>query len=125
MHMPKATFRFGPLHEHECRIVCGYFGRERYFVNDAVVLRRWSLWPNGSREFQAVGHLLRIELSANLRRVNAAAFVDGRLVTSDLFAELNARFDSQRRSLRIVTVLMVALAVALTLRAVFGGAGAI
>jgi hypothetical protein len=123
--MPTATFRFGPLSEHECRILCGYFGSERYFVDGSLVQKRWSLWANGSREFRAGGHLLRIEVSVNLKKVDAAAFVDGQLVASNLFADLNERFKRQRRLLNFVTALMIGVAVAFTLRAILGGVGAI
>jgi hypothetical protein len=123
--MPSATFRFGPAREHEVSLVCGYFGTERYFVNGRLVRSQWSLHPTGSREFQAFGHRVRIDLSANLKRVEANAFVDGELVATDLFAKLNEQFARQRqpRSLLVaVLVGFVAAFVVFTLSKAFSAA---
>jgi len=95
--MPIATFSFGHANEHQVRMVCNYFGRERYFVDEKLVFSRWSLHFRGVREFEAAGHRIRIDLSANIKRVDANGFVDGVLVAPDLFAELNKKFAHQRK----------------------------
>ena len=67
--MPTATFRFGDGLKHECQVVCGNFGNERYFVDGVLVHRHWSLSPNGTREFTAQNHQLKVQLAVNLRQV--------------------------------------------------------
>jgi len=88
--MPSTSFRFGPDAEHEVTVQCGYFGREKYFVDGALVLSHWSFWPSGTRGFAARGHTIQIRLSVGLNAARAEAFVDGELVADDLFAEFNA-----------------------------------
>lgn len=94
--MSSAFFRFGPSGEHDFRIECGYFGRERYYVNGKLVHSCWSLHLRRSREFQVKGHTVRIDTAIDLKRIEADAFVDGKLVATDLFAEQNERFARQR-----------------------------
>jgi len=77
--------------EHECQIVCGYFGNERYFVDGALVHKNFSLSPRCSREFAARGHQLRVEIAINFTQAKARAFVDDVLVADDLFSEFNSK----------------------------------
>lgn len=76
---------------------CGNFGNERYYVNGKLVHSCWNLHLRGSREFQVEGHTVRIDVAIDLKRVEADAFVDGKLVASDLFAEQNEKFARQRK----------------------------
>ncbi len=89
--MPTATFRFGPESKHECKVICGSFGNESYFVDETLVLKHWSLSPSGTREFEAIGHHVRIGLSANFKKVDAKEFVNGNIVANDRFSEFNAK----------------------------------
>ena len=95
--MPTAIFCFGEHLEHECQIVCGYFGNERYFVDGALVHKHFSLSPSGSREFAARGHQLRVEIAINFKQAEARAFVDDVLVADDLFSEFNAKLTGMRK----------------------------
>jgi len=93
-----ATFRFGDRELHVCRIECGYFGSERYYVNDQLVLKLWSMGIRGARTFEAEGHRIEVRVALSLRGAQSDAFVDGKLVASDLFADFNARMNPARGS---------------------------
>jgi hypothetical protein len=95
--MLTAEFRFGPDDEHEFRIVSGYFGRERYYVDDQLLADRWSLSLNAVREFDWENHRIRIEVKTGLKRLDGRAYVDSLLVADDLFAEMNAKLARQQR----------------------------
>lgn len=99
--MPTAAFRFGPEGKHEFRIVSGYFGRERYYVDGALLDDRWSMSFNLVREFEWEGYRIRIEVKAGLKRLDVRAFVDGELAADDLFAEMNAKLAHAREQRRI------------------------
>ncbi len=76
---------------------CSYFGAERYFVNDKLLQSYWSFHPRITREFQAEGHTVRIDLNANLKRIEVNGFIDGELVAPDLYADLNRKFAQRRK----------------------------
>jgi hypothetical protein len=95
--MPTATFRFGPESMHECKVVCGAFGNESYFVDGALVLKHWSLSPSGSREFESLGYHVKIEVSISLKTVVAKAYVNGSIVANDLFYEFNEKLIQARK----------------------------
>lgn len=87
--MMSATFRFGANDAHEFRAECDLLGGERYFVDGALVQKRWSLSASGSREFEAYGHRIRIVLRAVSRNVQSEAYVDGELRIKELFPRLS------------------------------------
>ena len=124
--MPIASFSFGQSSEYECRMVCSYLGRERYFVNGLPVYSRWGFTPSGTREFASNGHHIRIMIVGGLKRVDAKAFVDGALVASDLFRDFNAEYAAKLRPrsliLRVAIWFVVALAVFTALKALRAGA---
>jgi hypothetical protein len=108
-----ATFQFGKGSKLECRVVCGNFGHERYFVNEVLVHKHWSLSPSGSREFAAHGHQVRVQLAVNLKLVEGKAFVNGVLISDDIFSELNAKLIRMRQDrpihLRVIVWIVVSL----------------
>lgn len=83
-----ATFRFGAGDVHEFRVECDLLGGERYFVDQVLLAKRWSLSAGGSREFDANGHRIRIVLRASPKEVISEAYVDGQLKVKELFPEL-------------------------------------
>lgn len=64
-----ATFRFGAGDVHEFRVECDLIGGERYFVDDVLLEKRWSLSAGDSREFETDGHRIRIVLRATSKEV--------------------------------------------------------
>ncbi|MES2947154.1 MAG: hypothetical protein V4858_01300 [Pseudomonadota bacterium] len=108
--MPTATFHFGSNNEHEARVVCGYLGAERYFVDGKLAHEHWSLKPKVVRQFEVHGHTIRIDFSANLNEIKAKAFVDGELIAADLFAAWNQWFKPQRRALALFITFSFAFA---------------
>ena len=124
--MPTASFSFGQSSEYECRMVCSYFGRERYFVNGLPVFHHWGFTPSGTREFAANGHHIKIMIVGGLKRVDAKAFVDGALVASDLFRGLNAEYTAKLRPHRLILRagiwFLAALAVFAAIKAFSAGA---
>jgi hypothetical protein len=122
--MPSASFRFGLADEHEVKLVCGFFGKEKYFVDGNLAASYWSLRRNEVRSFKAFGRDIEIRINVNLKRIIADAYVDGELRTRDLFSEFNARIGEKRRgpSLRIKVAIWIVLA--LTFFAIFRAADA-
>lgn len=105
--MPSASFRFGTENQHELRMECSYFGGERYFVNDKLLHSYWGLHPRITREFQAEGHAVRIDLNANLKRIEVNGFIDGELVAPDLYADLNRQFTQRRKPQNIFITFVI------------------
>jgi len=91
-----ASFRFGDREQHTCRFEGGYFGSERYYVNDKLVLSLWSIGMRATRTFDAEGHRIEFRVALSLRGAQSDAYVDGKLVASDLFADFNARMNPAR-----------------------------
>ena len=89
--MPSSSFRFGAHAEHEVRIESGWLGGEKYFVDDVLVLSVWSFRLRGVREFEALGHNIQIRMAINRKGAHAEAWVNGKVVATDLFSEFNAR----------------------------------
>ena len=77
--MISATFRFGAEDAHEFRAECDLIGGERYFADEVLLEKRWSLSAGGSREFETNGHRIRIVLRATSKEVISEAYVDGQL----------------------------------------------
>ena len=117
--MPTASFCFGENLEHECQIVCGYFGNERYFVDGALVHRHFSLSPSGSREFAARGHQLRVEIAINFTQAKARAFVDDVLVADDLFSGFNSALAGMPKKLPFFLSVAIWFVLALVFFTVF------
>jgi hypothetical protein len=86
--MMSAAFRFGVNDSHEFRAECDMFGGERYFVDGALIEKRWSLGAGGSREFEVDGHRIRISLRATSKEIRSEAYVDGQLRVKELFPQL-------------------------------------
>ena len=91
-----ATFRFGDRRQHVCRFEGGYFGGERYYVNDKLVLELWNMRMRGAQTFEAEGHRIEFRVALSLRDAQGEAYVDGKLIASDLFADFNARIKPAR-----------------------------
>lgn len=81
--MASATFHFGLESQYKCEVITTPFGSEKYFVYEKLVLKHWSLSINGVREFETMGHKVRVEMSTT----SAKAFVDGALVVEDIYSE--------------------------------------
>jgi hypothetical protein len=94
--MTNVSFRFGPDDRHECKIVCGWTGMERYYVDGVLVKRCWRL-RGGRQEFTAEGHQIQVRFQSTLNGALGEAFVDGERKAEDLFAEFNARFERLRK----------------------------
>jgi hypothetical protein len=77
-------------------VECGYFGGERYYVDEALVLKRWSFSMGGTRQFDAAGHRIEVRVKVGMRGATGDAFVDGQLKASDLFSAFNSALKSQR-----------------------------
>lgn len=91
-----ATFRFGDRQQHVCRFEGGYLGSERYYVNDKLMLKLWSMGMRGVRTFEAEGHRIEFRVAVSWRDARGDAYVDGERVATDLFADFNARIKSAR-----------------------------
>jgi hypothetical protein len=87
--MMSATFRFGAGDVHEFRVECDLIGGERYFVDDVLLEKRWSLSAGGDREFVTNGHRIRIVLRVTSKEVVSEAYVDGQLKVKELFPQLS------------------------------------
>src|SRR6187431_2966688 len=102
--MMLATFRFGADDAHEFRVECDLLGGERYFVDEVLLEKRWSLSAGGSREFETNGHRIRIVLRATSKEVVSEAYVDGQLKVKALFPRLSRMRKGPRAVLVRVTV---------------------
>jgi hypothetical protein len=91
-----ATFRFGDRQQHVSRFEGGYFGGERYYVNDKLVLEQRNMSMRGAQTFEAEGHRIEFRVLLSLRDAKGEAYVDGKLVASDLFADFNERIKPAR-----------------------------
>jgi hypothetical protein len=87
--VPSAAFRFGPSGEHECKIVCDYLGKERYFVDGELVKEQRSMSMSGVREFTAKGYSIAVHVAVHARGATGKAFVNGTPVAENLFSEFN------------------------------------
>ncbi|OWQ48488.1 hypothetical protein CDL60_00875 [Roseateles noduli] len=96
-----SSFRFGENDRHEFKIVCGWLGGEKYYVDDRLVSSRWSFSFDGAHEVTYEQHRIRIEVKITLRprKVISRAYVDGVLKVDDLFPEYSAYVEKQRRKL--------------------------
>jgi hypothetical protein len=95
--MPSASFKFGPEDEHEIKLVCGYLGKEQYFVDGNLVVCYRSFGWNEVRRFNALGHDIEIRVEMSLKGIRADGFVDGEFKAQDLFSKFNARSAQKRR----------------------------
>lgn len=86
---PTASFKFGSQRQHEVRVVCDAFGRERYFVDGELVHSAWSYRFSARRSFQAHGHHIQVNIDVDMKGARGQAIVDGQLVEADLFAAFN------------------------------------
>ena len=89
--MPSSSFHFGPNAQHKFSIEFGLFGREKYFVDDTLILSQWSFRIKGVRTFTFQGHNIEIRVWMSMTAAHGEALVDGECVASDLFAEFNAQ----------------------------------
>jgi hypothetical protein len=94
--MPTASFQFGDQDQHSCRVECGYFGSERYYVDDVLVLRHWSFTMGGARQFDAAGHRVELRIRVGMHGASGDAYVDGQLKATDLFSAFNSALKSRR-----------------------------
>ena len=76
-------------------------------MNDKLLHSYWGLHPRITREFQAEGHAVRIDLNANLKRIEVNGFIDGELVAPDLYADLNRQFTQRRKPQNIFITFVI------------------
>jgi hypothetical protein len=95
--MPSASFKFGPEDAHEIKLVCGYLGKEQYFVDGNLVVSYRSFGWNEVRRFNALGHDIEIRVEMSLKGVRADGFVDGELKARNLFSKFNAKITQKHR----------------------------
>lgn len=94
-----SSFRFGEGDRHEFKILFGLLGGEKYYVDGRLVSSRRSFSFDSTYEVVFEQHRIRIEVKITLHPQNfiARAYVDDVLKTDDLFPELRAYFDEQRK----------------------------
>ena len=95
-YMPSASFQFGSNDEHNFRIVCGYFGKEQYFVNGKLIASFWSFRLHGIRSFNFQGHEIEVHVKVNMKGAFSEAFVDGELKATNLFSDFNSKLTRKR-----------------------------
>lgn len=102
-----ASFRFGSNNKHECEIENTFFGHENYYVNNKLVKSLWNFKRKSVVKFIAEGHKIEIQFKSDLLGIQGTVFVDGELITDDLFTKynemmMNDTFDNNRWAPTIV-----------------------
>ncbi len=89
---------FGPEGKDVLLMELGVLGRERYYVNQALAYRHWSLVPRGLRQFRHGPHQFAIQVCVGLRAIEGSVHVDGQILSNDPFSGFNARLAQRRRN---------------------------
>jgi hypothetical protein len=73
------------------KVVCSYFGSEKYYYDNKLLLKRRTLKFADKLPFELDGSLVEIEVSISRKEIISRAYVDGQVVVSDLFPHFAER----------------------------------
>ncbi len=100
MKSPVLTFAFtgSDGNPHECRIEFDWLGAERYYVDDQLVVKRWSLLGTN---VEFISHGVTILIRSRLEKQEAVteALLNGALVHKNLMTESNRELEAKLKRL--------------------------
>lgn len=79
---------------HDCRIEFDWLGSERYYVDDHLVMKQWSLL-GATAEFTAHGVTVLIRSRLEKREAVTEVFLDGVVAHPNLMSESNREFEAK------------------------------
>ena len=89
MKAPVLRFPFtSSTGDHECRIEFDWLGAERYYVDDQIVLKQWSL-VGRTASFSAHGVEIEVRNRFESREAVTQVKIDGTVVFENLLADYN------------------------------------
>lgn len=78
---------------HECRVELDWLGSERYYVDDSLVLKQWSLLGK-TATFTAHGVKIQVRTRVEMRHAVMEVLLDEHLVINNLLADYNTEISA-------------------------------
>jgi hypothetical protein len=86
--------------EHQCRVEFDWFGTERYYVDNELVLKQWSLLGK-TAEFSANGIKIQVRSRIVNRHAVTEVLLDDKIAHENLLSEYNQELDAKLNKYRI------------------------
>ena len=98
MKPPVLYFTFSAADgEHVCRVEFDWLGSERYYVDNQIVLRRWSMF-GGTAKFAASGAEIQVRSMFKGRSPVTEVLVNGKTVVENLLSTYNQEMNTRLRA---------------------------